>query len=107
MHGADHGVEAGLRHLGLGGHQAALTLLLHVLGHLRAEGGSVRAVLLEIGEHTHTVEPLGADEVLQLREVRVCLAGEAHDEGGADGDVRHEAAHAVQDALLAGARDPA
>jgi hypothetical protein len=86
--------------------QLALAGLLDLVGHLLAEGGGGGAVLLVVGEHAHVVELLLLDEVAQLAEVGVGLAGEADDERGAEAEPGGVLADALEDPLLARAGDP-
>src|SRR5207244_2283567 len=57
-----------------------------------------RALLVRIGEDTHVVEAGHLHEVEELLEIGIGLAGEADDEGGADGHAGNAAADALDHA---------
>ena len=81
-------------------HESFETFDFDGLGHLVRHGSGWSAVLGRVKEGAGAVEAGGGDEVEQLLELVVGLAGEADDEGGADGDVRHggaEAGEGVED----------
>ncbi len=57
---------------------------------------------MRIGEHADVVERVIGDERGQLVDVRVGLAGEADDEGGAEGDAGDAVADAGEQRVVAG-----
>src|SRR5262245_10685273 len=70
-------------------HGAVVALLHDLLGHLVRQVAGRRAQLARVLKDADAVEPDLAQEVQQEGELLLRLAGEADDEGRAQGDIRH------------------
>ncbi len=70
----------------------------HLRAHLIGQRGGVRAGLLRVAEGAHAIKLHLLQEAEQGAELLGALAGEAHDEAGAQRDVRHGGAQITQDA---------
>ena len=94
---AGHRGETALHDLLLSLHETAAA----ELGHFRRDGAvhlrGRSALFGREGEYAKLVELRGADEVEEVLEVGLGLAGEADDEGGAQGDTWDGGAEAADD----------
>ena len=85
-----------LGNTGLQGHQLVIAIFLHFGSNLVFHGTGHSALLLGILENTCIFKALLFYEIHKLRKILVCFTGEAHDEGGADGDAGDAGAQLVE-----------
>ena len=102
LHAADLGLQPRGGYFALALHEAGQPFLLHFLRHRVRQRIGRRAVHRRIGERADAIELRLVEEIEQLLELGLGLAGETDDEGRAQGQVRARctpALHALQGAV--------